>query len=115
MNSMTCCLLLLVTMFACSSAFKWQKVQSQGRTGYYSVGCRVDSKKASAIGSGTNAPEPAMCMNKCIAAGGDAFYVSGFENCYCYKRNMSKAPKPFVDNDSNAKACGCIDPPSAGK
>ena len=120
MNSMTCCLLLLVTMFACSSAFKWQKVQNlnQGRTGYYSVGCKVDFKKASRIGGGTFATEPVKCMNDCIRTGGDAFDVST-SGCYCGKRDMTKAPKPFIDNASGSsfskQACGCIDPPSAGK
>jgi hypothetical protein len=112
MTSMTCCLLLLVTMFACSSAFKWQKVQNlnQGKTGYYSVGCTVDWNKATRVG-GTFAQEPAMCMNNCISRGGDAFDVS-VSGCFCFKRDMAKAPRPFVDNvgtPTEKQACGCIE------
>jgi len=117
MNSMTCCLLLLVTMFACSSAFNWQQVQNldQGKTGFYSSGCSVDWTQASSLGR-TSAQQPVMCMNNCIKRGGDAIDVS-VSGCVCFKRDMTKAPRPFTDNlDSSPismQACGSME--SAGK
>ena len=107
------CLLLLVTMFACSSAFNWQKVQNlnQGKTGYYSVGCRVDSGQVSSLGLRSFESDPAMCMNTCIRYGGNVFDAS-VSGCSCYKRDMTKAPMPYIDNvgtDGDKKACGCIE------
>ena len=111
MTSMKC-LLLVVTMFACSNAFNWQLVQNlnQGKMGYYSVGCRVDSGQVSSLG-GTFAQEPVECMNDCISRGGDAFDLS-VSGCFCSKRNMTKAPMPYIDNvgtATNKQACGCIE------
>ena len=109
-------LLLVVTMFACSNAFNWQLVQNlnQGKMGYYSVRCRVDSGQVSRLG-GSYEREPAMCMNTCIREGGDAFDVS-VSGCNCFKRDMAKAPKPFYDIPSfssfstwDMAACGCIE------
>jgi hypothetical protein len=111
---MTCCLLLLVTMFACSSAFNWQPVQNlnQGKTGHYSIGCTLDFNQVSPIIGQTFAQEPVECMNDCIASGGDAFDVTT-SGCSCVKRDMTKAPQPFIDNASSSpsskQVCGCID------
>ena len=116
---MTCCLLLLVTMFACSSAFNWQLVQnlSQGKMDYYSLGCIVDRDQVPRVG-GSFASDPAMCMNTCIYYGGDVFDAS-VSGCYCGKRDMTKAPMPYIDNFDNSptskQACGCIESASAGK
>ena len=115
MTSMKC-LLLLVTMLSCSSAFNWQKVQNlnQGKMGYYSYNCAVDWDLATSLG-GSFAQEPAECMNDCIVSGGDAFDVS-VSGCNCFKRDMAKAPKPFYDIPSfssfstwDMAACGCIE------
>ena len=111
MTSMKC-LLLLVTMFACSSAFQWQKVQNlnQGKMGYYSLGCTVASSKVSSLGGSFN-QEPVGCMNNCIGRGGDVIDVS-VSGCFCFKRDMTKAPRPFIDNAgtaTNKQACGCIE------
>jgi len=118
MTSMTSCLLLLVTMFACSSAFNWQQVQNlnQGKTGYYSVGCTVDRNQVSSLG-GSFDQEPARCMNNCIGRGGDVFDVS-VSGCFCFKRDMTKNPMPYIDNvgtATNKQACGCIESASTGK
>jgi hypothetical protein len=113
MTSSTCCLVLLVTMFAFSSAFNWIQVQDlqQGKTGYYSVGCSVDTTQVTSLGT-TSAQQPVMCMNNCISRGGDVFDVS-VSGCLCFKRDMSKAPRPFIDNvDSSPvsmQACGIIE------
>jgi hypothetical protein len=119
MNSMACCLLLLVSTLACSSAFNWQQIQGlkQGKTGYYSDGCSVDWNQATSLGE-TSAHQLSMCMNNCISRGGDVFDVS-VSGCICGKRDMSKAPRPFIDNyDSSPismQACGSIESTSFGK
>jgi hypothetical protein len=111
MTSMTSCLLLLVTMFACSSAFNWQQVESMGSMGYYSVGCTVDTNQGPPMVGGSFDQEPVRCMNYCIDQGGDVFDVSD-SGCFCYTRDMAKAPMPFIDNvgtPTDNQSCGYIE------
>ena len=121
------CLLLLVTMFAYSNAFNWQSVQnlSQGKMGYYSLNCKVDSRKASPLGRSLTPFNSVQCMNACIdtpaLTGSDAFSYNT-TGCYCFKRDMSKAPMPYIDNVESSNtwsaqvfACGCIESASSGK
>jgi hypothetical protein len=118
MTRMTSCLLLLVTMFACSSAFNWQQVQNldQGKMGYYSVGCTVDTNQVPPVVGRSWATEPVKCLNSCISRGGDVFKAS-VNGCYCYKRDMAKNPMPFIDNVGTAdnQACGCIESASTSQ
>ena len=76
----------------------------------YSLGCIVDRDQVPRVG-GSFASDPAMCMNTCIRYGGNVFDAS-VSGCSCYKRDMTKAPMPYIDNvgtDGDKMSCGCIE------